>query len=311
METTERIYEVYTNDDFKTVLKSLGIESGDTLVVHTKMSSLPYIIGAQRTVVEGLLEVLGEEGTLLMPAQNTYNNGDPKFWENPPVDEKLHQKIRDHFPPFNFFAPLKKMGKVAEYFHNLPGVLRSPQTSVSFIGCGPKAEAILKTKTTSGFREGSVVENITNANAKILLLGVDYDNCTTLHYAQTKSEVYVNKNRETGVYATSTIVVEMQDKELILSRDLPYGIDMTKPTTKVIEKEAIGYNSDIFTHIGAAYETAEYPYRVVDFGKGKIKLLPAKDLVEFGVQWLEANYMEYWEKESQESACSLDEINIK
>lgn len=301
METKETINEVYTKEEFKIVLNALGIQSGDTLVVHTKMSSLPYIIGSERIIVEGLLEVLGENGTLLMPAQNNYDNGDPKFWGNPPVDEKLHQKMRENFPPFNFFTPLKKMGKVAEYFHHLPGVLRSPQTSVSFIGYGPKAEAILKTNTTSGFKEGSVVEHITNANAKILLLGVDYDNCTTLHYAQAKSETYMNKNRETGVYATSTIVVEMEDKALVLSRDLPYGVDIENPTTKVIEKEAIGYNSDIFPDVGAAYEKAGYPYQVADFGKGEIKLLPAKELVEFAVQWFETEYMEYCEKEAQGS----------
>lgn len=296
----ETIYEAYTKSEFKSVLQSLGIQAGDTLVVHTKMSALPYMIGSERTIVEGLLEVLGTRGTLLMPAQNTYDNGDPKFWENPPIDEKLHQHVRAHFPPFNFFSPLKKMGKVAAYFHHLPGVLRSPQTSVSFIGCGPKAEAILKTKTSSGFREGSVVENITNVNAKILLLGVDYDNCTTLHYSQTKSEIYMSKNRETGVYATSTIVVEMQDKDLILSRELPYGIEITNLTTKIVEKEAVGYNSDIFPLIGKAYEQAGHQYQALEFGKGEIKLLPAKELVEFGVQWLEENYTEYWEKEAQE-----------
>lgn len=82
----ETIRETYTKSEFKGVLQSLGIQAGDTLVDHTKMSSLPYIIGDQRTIVESLLEVLGSNGTLIMPSQNTHDNGDPKFWSMPPVE---------------------------------------------------------------------------------------------------------------------------------------------------------------------------------------------------------------------------------
>jgi hypothetical protein len=49
-------------------LKQVGIAPGDLVLVHSAMSPLGYIDGGADTVIDALLEVIGKEGTLLMPA---------------------------------------------------------------------------------------------------------------------------------------------------------------------------------------------------------------------------------------------------
>lgn len=45
----------------------LGIEAGDTLFVHSALSQLGYVDGGPKAVIEVLLDILGDNGTLAMP----------------------------------------------------------------------------------------------------------------------------------------------------------------------------------------------------------------------------------------------------
>ena len=49
-------------------LREAGVEPGGVALVHSSLSSLGHVPDGAETVVGGLLEALGAEGTLLMPA---------------------------------------------------------------------------------------------------------------------------------------------------------------------------------------------------------------------------------------------------
>lgn len=49
-------------------------------------------------------------------------------------------------------------------------------------------------------------------------------------------------------------------KELIFSRRIALGMKFTNPTTKVVEKEVVGYNSYILPLIGKEYEQVGHQY---------------------------------------------------
>ena len=54
-------------------------------MVHTSLSSLGYVCGGAQSVIEALLESVGEEGTIMMPTQS-WKNLDPKtgvYWQEP------------------------------------------------------------------------------------------------------------------------------------------------------------------------------------------------------------------------------------
>lgn len=50
-------------------LRELGVRSDDTLLVHSSLSSLGWVCGGPVAVVQGLLDALGPDGTLVVPTQ--------------------------------------------------------------------------------------------------------------------------------------------------------------------------------------------------------------------------------------------------
>ena len=49
-------------------LKALGLEQGAAVEVHSSLSSLGYVEGGAPTVIKALIEVVGEQGAIVMPA---------------------------------------------------------------------------------------------------------------------------------------------------------------------------------------------------------------------------------------------------
>src|SRR5919107_1333271 len=58
-----------TRDDIAAQLRLLGVQAGETLLVHSSLSSLGWVNGGSVAVVRGLLDALGPEGTLVVPTQ--------------------------------------------------------------------------------------------------------------------------------------------------------------------------------------------------------------------------------------------------
>src|SRR5215207_7483773 len=109
-----------------------GMASGQTVLVHMAMSKLGWVVGGAQAVIMGLLEAVGEEGTLMMPT-HTNENTDPGQWQHPPMPESWWQTIRDHTPAFDLAtSPTRMMGAVAELFRSWPGALRSNHPVTSF-----------------------------------------------------------------------------------------------------------------------------------------------------------------------------------
>ena len=127
-----KIESVVTKEELVKALKFVGLGKNMNVEIHVSLSSLGYVIGGARTVVDALMEIITEGGTILMPTQTTYNS-DPSTWVNPPASPSVWQDIRDNMPAYDpEKSDLLMMGAVAENFRQRDGVIRSNHPTASF-----------------------------------------------------------------------------------------------------------------------------------------------------------------------------------
>jgi aminoglycoside 3-N-acetyltransferase len=160
---------VLTKHDLIQQFKSIGIEQGDNVLVHSSLSKIGYVENGPKDVVEALLEVVGPTGNLLMP--------------NSPNAEYQINYIQ-HLSCFDVQNSPSKLGSISEYFRKLPNAVRSahPTEPVSCIG----PDAAYFTKDHFGeltpYTAKSPFFRISEKGGKIIYLGVTFDNAgTNLH----------------------------------------------------------------------------------------------------------------------------------
>ncbi|MED1202333.1 aminoglycoside N(3)-acetyltransferase [Heyndrickxia acidicola] len=167
----------------------LGLKRRMNVIVHASLSKIGWVCGGEITVIQALMETITNEGTIIMPAQNT-NNSEPSYWKNPPVPKEWWEDIRAQMPAYDpKTTPTFGMGKIAETFRSFPGVLRSAHPMVSFTAWGQHAEYITASHSIDyPFGEHSPLARIYDLNGHILLLGVDYNRNTSMHLGEFRCE---------------------------------------------------------------------------------------------------------------------------
>lgn len=253
-----------TEDSLLKDLQALGIKRGDTLIVHSAMSKIGWVCGREVAAVGALLRAVGRTGLLVMPAHSG-DNSEPSDWQNPPVPESWFAAIREAMPAYNRrVMPTRSMGRIAECFRAWPGTRRSAHPHVSWCARGHGARRLLRGHTFDKpcFGLGSPLGRLYRRNAKVLLLGVGYENCTALHLAET---LYSGTPR-----IAVGAAVRICGKRVWRSWQ---EIDM---------------NSDQFPLIGEAYEAAGGDVVCGKIGAADCKVIRVRELVDFGVEWLGA-----------------------
>lgn len=181
------IEEIVALDRLKTDLSGLGIKPGMSLVVHSSLSSIGFVLGGAPVVVRALLETVGEAGTLVMPAATPFC-ADPAKWPSPELDDRVLEDAWAKLPLFDQSTTPTSLGAIPETFRNWPGTLRSNHPLESVCANGRNATIITESHPLE-FSEGpgSPFHQLYELGAWILLLGVGFNRCTALHYAETVS----------------------------------------------------------------------------------------------------------------------------
>ncbi len=175
---------VNTRASLITDLRALDLRPGMIVMVHSALGQVGYTVGGPVTVIGALLDVLADEGTLVMPGESP-QLADPATWNDPRVDAAWHEAIREHLPVFDPRTTPTTMGAIPEAFRTYPGTRRSHHPLVSVCANGRHAEAITREHPLA-FCEGrgSPFEQLYDLGAHTLLLGVGFDRCTSLHFAE-------------------------------------------------------------------------------------------------------------------------------
>ena len=173
-----------TFESLRADLAALGVRAGEILMVHSSLRRVGYVVGGPVTLIRALLEPLGPAGTLVMPCESP-QCADPGAWNDARVAPQWLDTIREHLPVFDPATTPTTMGVLAEAFRTFPGTRRSFHPLVSVCAYGSKA-AEITARHSLEFCEGrgTPFEKLYDLDARILLLGVGFDRCTTLHYAE-------------------------------------------------------------------------------------------------------------------------------
>ncbi|KAA8915436.1 hypothetical protein TRICI_002426 [Trichomonascus ciferrii] len=174
-----------TRETIAQELTELGVERGETLLVHSSMSSLGWVSGGAEAVVLGLLDALGDEGTLVVPTFSGHNS-DPALWQFVDLPEEWIQPIRDTLPAYNRHTTrTRKVGTIPETARTWPEAVRSDHPQLSFAAIGPQAQWLMSDhKLDCCLGNDSPLRKLEEANARVLLLGVDFTACTSFHLAE-------------------------------------------------------------------------------------------------------------------------------
>lgn len=149
--------------------RKIGIKPGDTLLVHSSLSNIGYVENGAKDVVDALMEVVGENGHLLMP-------------NSPNTSFQL-----DYIRKLDFFDlanSKSSLGAISEYFRLLPDAIRSAHPTEPVSCIGPDAEYFVGHHfgNLTPYNENSPFYKVAEQNGKILYLGVSLDNAgTNLH----------------------------------------------------------------------------------------------------------------------------------
>jgi aminoglycoside 3-N-acetyltransferase len=177
--------QVHARRELGRSLVALGVQRGDTLLVHSSLRALGYVPGGSLAVVQALLDAVGDLGTVVVPTQ-TGDNSDPAGWSNPPVPPEWWPVIRAESPGFD---PARTrslgMGAIPEQVRTWPGARRSAHPQTSFAAVGARAEEVVTVHDiTSQCGERSPLAALERIGAKVLLLGAGFGSCTAFHLAE-------------------------------------------------------------------------------------------------------------------------------
>ncbi|WP_035187189.1 aminoglycoside N(3)-acetyltransferase [Alteribacter aurantiacus] len=258
-QTILKVHEPNTVESMIHGFQSLGIKKGDILIVHSSLSSLGWVSGGAQAVVEALIKTIGDEGTLVMPTQSG-DLSDPMHWGAPAVPREWWQTIRDTMPPFDpHLTPTRSMGRIVEVFRTHPDVIRSYHPQHSFAAWGKQQDWMKEHSLSFGLGPTSPLQKLYDHEAKVLLLGVGFENNTSFHLAE-----------------------YMLHKPVEDVSSAPVMIDGKRKWTSF---EDVEHYEEWYIELGIAFEKNQ-PVTTGKVGAATAKLFHVRNSVDFAKDWL-------------------------
>jgi len=153
-------------------LYAAGLRPGDSVMLHSSYKSLGGVEGGPEAVIDAFCEVLGPDGTLLVP-NLIFNNGHYQF-------------LRQYPPDVDLRSTPSRMGIITEMLRKRPGAVRSVHPTHPAAALGARASQLCGRHHLDDSATGPNSPWALNAKAGgwIVLLGVTHKVNTTLHHIE-------------------------------------------------------------------------------------------------------------------------------
>lgn len=246
-----------TLDSMLEGLKSVGVQQGDILFVHSDVRALgmpPSITHANEILpfyLQALQHAVGKSGTLAVPAYfyEYARFGTPFDVDSSPVSLPL--------------------GSFSHYFNELPGRIRSCNPLQSVAALGAKAEELAGGDSLSGYGAPSPWHRLRMMGGKILFIGVTIQPMTYVHYVE---QQYGVPHMYCKIYPTPVLRKGKQIQGRVISavRYLEFNInyDLANFEKVLLEKKQL---------------------KIAEVGKGSVRCVSAQDVYDTGIECLDKN----------------------
>jgi len=148
-----------SKEDIKSGLRQLGLKPGALVMVHSSLSSFGYVEGGAETVIDALLEMVGEEGTVMVPTYST--------------NRRRLDTGEEEFLPYDAENTPVWTGIIPETFRKRTEAIRSANPTHSLAAIGPKTKELI---------EG--LHRLVELDGFVLMLGIDLRTNSAMHLSE-------------------------------------------------------------------------------------------------------------------------------
>lgn len=220
-----------TKQDIINGLLDLGLKSGNEIEVHSSLSSFGYVEGGAEIVISALKEVVGENGSIFMPALRLSK-------ELPLIEQDRALGITTKIQILPEDCNRSAMGIIADTFRQMPDTITNDGIfRISAWG-----------KSANEVKDG--LQYLIHNGGKALMLGVDIYKLTAMHYVE---DLLPNDIKNTFPLSDEINKIYPPDKWLVEAGTFPvkswYTIQNMAYEKGVIKDGMIGNSKIMFFNI--------------------------------------------------------------
>ncbi len=161
-------------------LQQVGVRPGDTVMFHSSLSSMGWVVGGADTVIDGFLDAVGPEGTVVVPTLCRMPDGERHLT----------------FDRWNIETSVSCVGRITEVLRHRSEAIRSDHGTHSVSAIGPRARELTANHGAAGQRLGpwgprafareSPWQKFYDWNVAYCFLGINFHFNTMVHFVESR-----------------------------------------------------------------------------------------------------------------------------
>src|SRR5690606_18185468 len=202
----------YNTDDLVSVMKSMGMQKGSVVFIHSSMTEFYNYTGTAEELIHNIIDVIGEDGTLMMPAY--------------PKTQKLNDEV-----DFDVLNSPSGAGYLSEVFRKMPGVKRSINLQHSVCAYGKLAEHFTNEHhlSSTAWDQYSPYYKMCENNGLVFSFGLPNMIGTFIHCTES---LLKDKYKYFAAFFTKRIIYKYKDKEGNIGEHIYFTHDFARRTNK-------------------------------------------------------------------------------
>ena len=193
---------------------------GDTVLVHSSFKSFGKVEGGPQTVIDALIKVLGDEGTLIVPRFNFDFSTYGTTWD-----------VR---------STPSHMGIISEFVRKDPRSRKVFHPIYPFSIIGKHADELVQHRYKGGYSKDSIFNQLLVLDAKIIQIDKVYKSTTIIHHVEEILKVDYKYYKNFTGYVIDENGKKYEDTFNLYVRKLDEGyVTDVLPIGKILEAEGI------------------------------------------------------------------------